>query len=147
LALPPEPGPSLFREAGIASLLDHRIVDLTEYEAVRDAVLAVDPEIVIHMAAQPLVLQSYREPVRTMSVNVLGTAHLLEALRAAPSLRSALVVTSDKVYEDDHGSTAHGEGDRLGGHDPYSASKAMVELLVASFAKGFYDERDLRLAT
>ena len=112
--------------------------DLRDPGAVRDAVHATRPQVVFHLAAQALVRESYREPVATFATNVLGTAHLLEACRGLDELRAVVVVTSDNVYENDGGGRAFEERDRLGGHDPYSASKACAELLTSSYRASFF---------
>lgn len=105
------------------------------------------PDIVIHMAAQALVRRSYREPVATFDTNILGTAHVLEALRSAPGLECVLVVTSDKVYENRDDGHRFVEGDHLGGADPYSASKAAAEIVTASYAKSFFAPRGIPVVT
>ena len=145
-ALPPETEPSLFAMLGAAagaSILG----DLRDPAAVAEAVARARPEIVLHMAAQPLVRQSYAAPAETFAVNVMGTVHLLDALRRAEGLAAVLVVTSDKVYENDESGRAFAEGDGLGGHDPYAASKAAAEIAVASFARSFFAPAGVRLAT
>jgi CDP-glucose 4,6-dehydratase len=116
------------------------IGDIREPGRVRDAVAAVDPQIVIHMAAQALVRESYRDPLATYATNVLGTASVLDACRAARHLRAVLIVTSDKVYENQGAGGPFVENDRLGGHDPYSSSKACAELVTSSFRDSFYRE-------
>ena len=100
--------------------------------------MAADPQIVIHMAAQALVRESYRDPLGTYATNVLGTGALLQACRELEHLQCVVVVTSDKVYENHGASRPFEEGDRLGGHDPYSNSKACAELLTASFSREFF---------
>ncbi|MEM0944639.1 MAG: CDP-glucose 4,6-dehydratase, partial [Pseudomonadota bacterium] len=143
-ALAPQTQPALFE------MLDFPgrsiIGDLRDPAAISQAVADADPEIVIHMAAQPLVRQSYADPVETYGTNVMGTVHLLEALKPAPAGR-ILVVTSDKVYENDETGRAFAEGDRLGGHDPYAASKAATEIVVASYRRSFFAEAGVALAT
>jgi CDP-glucose 4,6-dehydratase len=114
------------------------IGDIRDERKVRDAMIAADPHIVIHMAAQALVRESYRDPLATYATNVLGTATVLVACRALKHLQCALIVTSDKVYENDGAGRPFVEGDRLGGHDPYSNSKACAELLTASFRDSFF---------
>jgi CDP-glucose 4,6-dehydratase len=117
---------------------DSHIADIRDEDSIRQALIGADPQIVIHMAAQALVRESYRDPLATYSTNVMGTAVLLQACRALAQLECVLIVTSDKVYEN------HGEGrpfvesDRLGGHDPYSNSKACAELLTGSFRDSFF---------
>jgi len=145
-ALAPPAGPSLqgiLGEVGVASILG----DLRDSGAVVAAVARAAPEIVLHMAAQPLVRQSYRAPVETFATNVMGTVHLLDALRHAPGLRTVLVVTTDKVYANDETGRAFREDDRLGGHDPYAASKAATEIAAESFRKSFLDAAGVRLIT
>lgn len=145
-ALPPDTDPSLFAmlgDAAGASLLG----DLRDAGAVADAVAGAAPELVLHMAAQPLVRRGYADPVATFASNVMGTVHLLEALRGVEGLRAILVVTTDKVYENDESGRPFGEADRLGGHDPYAASKAATEIAVASYARSFFAPAGVRLAT
>lgn len=106
-----------------------------------------DPTISIHMAAQPLVRRSYREPVATYAANVMGTLNVLEALRKAPKLKAVLVITTDKVYKNDDSGHAFREDDPLGGHDPYSSSKAACEEVVSCYRQSYYDESGVRLAS
>ncbi len=148
LALAPATTPALFDVAQVArGLASHALVDLRHEAAVRQAVLAADPEVILHLAAQPLVRASYRVPVETFATNVLGTAHVLEAARACASLRAVVVITTDKVYENLERTRGYAEDDRLGGHDPYSASKAAAELVVSSYRQSFLAERGVGLAT
>jgi CDP-glucose 4,6-dehydratase len=116
------------------------IADIRDAAKVREALTAADPQIVIHMAAQALVRASYRDPIETFGTNVLGTAMLLQALRDLKHLQCVLIVTSDKVYENRGEGRPFVESDRLGGHDPYSNSKACAELVTASFRDSFYQE-------
>ena len=138
LALPPEPGPNLCDMLGDAHLAASHLVDLRDAAAVRRVVDGARPQVVLHLAAQPLVRRSFADPVETFGCNLMGTVHLLEALRYQTGLAAVLVVTSDKVYANDNSGRAYMEGDRLGGHDPYSASKAATEIAVASFADSFF---------
>lgn len=138
LVLPPEPGPNLCDKLGDAHLAASHLVDLRDIAAVRRVVDGARPEIVLHLAAQPLVRRSFADPVETFGSNLMGTVHLLEALRHQAGLAAVLVVTSDKVYANDGSGRAYAEADRLGGHDPYSASKAATEIAVASFAASFF---------
>ncbi|MET4428527.1 CDP-glucose 4,6-dehydratase [Mycolicibacterium sp. 624] len=131
LALDPPSEPSHWGSLKLA-INDHRI-DIRDEAAVRGIFAAERPEIVFHLAAQPLVRRSYREPVTTWATNVMGTVHLLEAVRHTPEVRGVVVVTSDKCYENREWPWAYRERDRLGGHDPYSASKAGAELVAASY--------------
>jgi CDP-glucose 4,6-dehydratase len=135
-ALAPHTEPNMFAFASGRSA--SHIADIRDEKKVREALIGADPQIVIHMAAQALVRESYRDPLATYATNVMGTGTVLQACRALKQLECVLVVTSDKVYEN------HGEGrpfvenDRLGGHDPYSNSKACAELLTSSFRDSFF---------
>jgi CDP-glucose 4,6-dehydratase len=147
LALPPEPGPSLFHTLGKAHLAASHLVDLRDLVAVEGVVRSADPELVLHLAAQPLVRRSYADPVGTFAANVQGTVHLLDALRRLAAPQAVLVVTSDKVYANDGSGRAYNEDDALGGHDPYSASKAATEIAVASYRQAFFAPAGRALAT
>lgn len=138
LSLSPETTPNLFTLArvdhGITSLLG----DIRDPELVRHAMSDARPEIVIHMAAQPLVRYSYAKPVETYATNVMGTVHVLEAVRRSPGVKAAVVVSSDKCYENHEWVWGYREDDRLGGHDPYSNSKACAELVTSSYRQAFF---------
>jgi CDP-glucose 4,6-dehydratase len=123
---------------------DHRI-DIRDEAAVRAVCAAERPEIVFHMAAQPLVRRSYTEPLATWATNVMGTAHVLEAICHTPDVRAVVVVTTDKCYENREWPWPYRERDRLGGHDPYSASKAGAELVAASYRTAFFNHADAPL--
>lgn len=146
-ALAPDTDPNLFTLAGVETKVRSRIGDLRDVEALNATVQEADPQIVIHMAAQPLVRRSYVDPVGTFAVNVMGTVNLLEALRSADRLEAVLVVTTDKVYENEEKGISFREDDPLGGHDPYAASKAAAELVTSSYARSFLHERGVRVAT
>jgi CDP-glucose 4,6-dehydratase len=144
-ALAPEPERSLFNELGFDQAsrnagwghLHHRLGDVRDLEALQQVVADAQPEVVLHLAAQPLVRRSYRDPLGTWATNVQGSLHLLEALKPLQQSCAVVMVTTDKVYanrEWDHG---YREDDRLGGHDPYSASKAAAELAIASWRASF----------
>lgn len=140
LSLAPATSPALFDLIGGEHLCARHIVgDIRDAELVRRAVSEFDPQIAIHMAAQALVLPSYEDPAGTFATNVTGTANLLDALRNARRLTHALIVTSDKVYANDGTGRAFVESDRLGGRDPYSASKAAAELVVESFRASYFE--------
>jgi CDP-glucose 4,6-dehydratase len=139
-SLPPRTRPSLFTLCG-AEVGPNVYGDIADHEAVLRGLADADPEVVIHMAAQALVRPSYVDPLGTFASNVTGTANLLQACRALPELKAILVVTSDKVYENDGAGRPFVEEDALGGHDPYSASKACAEIVTASFARSFYARR------
>jgi CDP-glucose 4,6-dehydratase len=147
LALPPDQDPSLFELAGVTRRIDSRIVDLRIADAVAAAVRGKGFELVLHMAAQPIVRTSVEDPVGTFETNVMGTAHLLQALRDERGLRAVLVVTSDKVYANAETGRAFVESDCLGGKDPYSASKAATEIVVHSFAKSYFDRDGAAVGT
>ena len=137
IALPPEDTPNLYDALTLE--LEHEIMaDLRVAEPVAQFVAAVQPEIVFHLAAQSLVRRSYATPSETFAVNVVGTANLLDAVRRSPAVRGVIVTTTDKVYENLEQGRPFVEEDRLGGHDPYSASKACTELVVASFRRSFF---------
>lgn len=148
-ALAPDTTPSLFDLLGLERrLTSHRIVDVRDGAAVHNAVAAIRPEIVLHLAAQPLVRLSYREPAATWATNVQGTVHLLEALRAVGGVRACVVVTSDKCYENREQVWGYRESEAMGGHDPYSSSKGAAEIAVSSWRRSFFqDPTGLRLAS
>ncbi|WP_376984650.1 CDP-glucose 4,6-dehydratase [Bosea sp. R86505] len=120
------------------ALASEHIGDIRESRPIAAFLRQAEPEIVIHMAAQPLVRLSYAQPVETFSTNIMGTVHLLEAVRACPSVRAAVIVTTDKVYENKEHGLAFREEDPLGGHDPYSSSKAGTEIVTASYRASFF---------
>lgn len=136
VALAPQTTPNHWDLLG--SGVDSRILDLRDVESLRPAVHEARPHIVFHLAAQPLVRRSYRDPLETWSTNVLGTANLLDACRGLEGLRAIVVVTSDKCYENREWVWGYREIDPLGGHDPYSASKAAAELVTASCRSAFF---------
>lgn len=139
LSLAPATAPALFDLIDGPKLCARHVVgDIRDADLVRRTVAEFDPDIAIHMAAQALVLPSYADPAGTFATNVQGTVNFLDALRAAQRLTHALVVTSDKVYANDGSGRAFVESDRLGGHDPYSASKAAAELAVESFRASYF---------
>jgi CDP-glucose 4,6-dehydratase len=147
LALPPDQTPSLFDLAGVTELIESRFVDLRDAAAVTVALQGRSFDLVLHMAAQPIVRAAIEEPVETFAANVMGTVHLLQALRSQAALKAVLVVTSDKVYANAETGRAFAEDDPLGGKDPYSASKAAAEIAVASFAKSYFEPAGTPLAT
>lgn len=137
-ALPPEGTPNLFTAARVADVVESEFGDIRNLEALEASVRSFQPEVVFHMAAQPLVRRSYVDPVGTYSTNVMGTAHLLETVRRTPSVRAVLVVTTDKCYENREWPWGYREDDRLGGHDPYSSSKACAELVTSAYRSSFF---------
>jgi CDP-glucose 4,6-dehydratase len=137
-ALAPDTHPSLFEAAGVGSACRSVIADLRDPDRLWAVVREVRPDFVFHLAAQPLVRASYDQPVETFHVNVLGTAHLLDALRRAGRPCAAVVVTSDKCYENREWGWGYREDEAMGGHDPYSASKGAAELVVSAFRRSFF---------
>ena len=141
-SLEPPTQPNLFEVARIGSLLASDVrADLADLSALKSAFASARPEIVFHLAAQPLVRDSYRDPRGTFATNVMGMAHVLEAARESEAVRALVLITTDKVYENREDSAhAYRETDRLGGHDPYSASKAAAEIVAASYRSSFFSE-------
>jgi CDP-glucose 4,6-dehydratase len=147
-ALPPEEENGLFRAARVSGSVQHRVGDIRDRQALAAAVAEIEPQVIIHMAAQSLVRTSYLMPVETYSTNVMGTVHLLEAVRGIPSVQAVVVVTSDKCYENPGSIWPYRETDPLGGHDPYSNSKACAELVTDAYRRSFFHEPNAaRLAT
>jgi CDP-glucose 4,6-dehydratase len=137
VALPPADDRYLFAAGHLDALMDSRFADVRSLEQLSQALEAAAPEVVFHLAAQPLVRRSYRTPVETFATNVMGTVNLLEAARNSPSVRSVVVVTSDKCYDNRDVARNYVEDDALGGSDPYSASKACAELVARAYAKSW----------
>ena len=146
-ALPPESQDDLFVRLAHQRRLDHEIVDIRDYAALRYRLEAAQPDIIFHMAACSLVRRSYREPLETWQTNLLGSVNLLEALRETQADCAVVMVTTDKVYANPETDTPFEEVDRLGGHDPYAASKAASELAVDSYRQSFFTQGGPRLAT
>lgn len=147
LSLPPEGAPSLFELGRVAQGMDSRFGDVRDIATVQAAVRESQPEIALHLAAQPLVRRSYREPVETFATNVMGTAHVLEAARATDSVKVCLIITTDKCYENREWDYPYRENDTLGGHDPYSASKACAEFVSAAYRRSFCEAAGISVAT
>lgn len=148
LALKPDTEPALFKQLGLAELLDHRELDIRDRAALGRAVSEVSPNVVLHLAAQSLVLRGYREPIDTWSINVTGTVNLLDSLRSIEHPCAVVVVTTDKVYENREWEYGYRESDSLGGYDPYSTSKAAAELAVSCWRRSFFGgESPVRVAT
>lgn len=141
VALPPEGERSLHAAAELAALHEHRTLDIRDADAIRAVVAEWKPDAVFHLAAQALVRRSYTAPLETFDTNVMGTANVLEAVRAAGQPCAVVVVTSDKCYVNPETARACPETDPMGGHDPYSASKGCAELLVAAYRASFFAPR------
>ena len=136
-ALAPDTDPSLFAQLELEQRLDHRLGDIRDAALLNELVAETRPELVLHLAAQPLVRRSYIEPTATWATNVMGTIHLLEALRRLQEPCTAVLITTDKVYRNNEWLYGYRENDPLGGHDPYSSSKAAAELAIASWRASF----------
>lgn len=146
-ALPPEHPKGCYRVFRLAERLHSLEGDIRDRQKLDDALRATQPEIVFHLAAQPLVRASYRDPIETYAVNVLGTAQLLDALRTIPTVKAVVVVTTDKCYENQEKEAGYVESDPLGGFDPYACSKACAELVTASYRDAFLQELGVAVAT
>jgi CDP-glucose 4,6-dehydratase len=147
LSLPPPTDPSLFVELGLARRLHHTLGDIQEPEVLRQAVKDAKPDFVFHLAAQPLVRESYRRPRETFNVNAIGTLNLLEALRDYAKPCAAVFITTDKCYENREWPHGYRETDPLGGCDPYSTSKAAAELIIASYRRSFFQNHPVKIAS
>jgi CDP-glucose 4,6-dehydratase len=145
-ALQPPTNPSLYDDIGLAGSLESVIADIRDAGRLEMALRAARPEIVFHLAAQPLVRRAHAEPVETFATNVMGTVNLLDALRRQDGVLALVVVTSDKVYDNKEWVWAYRETDRLGGHEPYGASKACTEIAVDSF-RAYFAGRPIGIAT
>ena len=147
ISLPPITEPCLFELAGIEDLCNSHYCDVRDRAALERLIRRIKPEIVFHLAAQPLVRASYRDPVDTLATNIMGTAHVLDALRGLEDTRVAVMVTTDKVYRIIKDSRPFREDDALGGHDPYSASKAAAEMVISSYRDAFLAEQGVAVAS
>lgn len=147
LALDPPTTPSLFVEANVAQGMVSQIGDIRDYDTVLEAVAEFKPEIVIHMAAQPLVRYSYKNPIETYATNVMGTVHLLEAIRQTGTAKVVVNVTTDKCYENKEWVWGYREDEAMGGFDPYSSSKGCSELVTAAYRRSYFAETGIALAS
>lgn len=148
LALPPLTTPNLYEDASVDSAVTSIIGDIREAATVHEAMEKARPEVVFHLAAQPLVSRSFDDPLETYATNVMGTAHVLEAARTVPGVRAVVCITTDKVYRDQDWNWGYRENDALGGKDPYSASKACCELVAASYRASMAERGNkVRIAT
>ncbi len=147
IALEPPTNPALFDLMGLDKQMDSRICDIRDLKKMKEIFREKQPEIVIHLAAQPIVLDSYKEPVYTYETNVMGTVNLMECVRQTPSVKSVLNVTTDKVYENREWEWGYREIDRLNGYDPYSNSKSCSELVTDSYKKSFLKEMGIAVST
>ena len=147
IALEPPTEPALFAVARVAEGMEHRITDIRDFAAVKAQMDEFQPEIVIHMAAQPLVRLSYTEPVETYATNIMGTVHVLEAARHAGSVKAIVNITTDKCYENREWVWGYREDEPMGGHDPYPSSKGCAELVSSAYRKSFLQEAGIAMAT
>jgi CDP-glucose 4,6-dehydratase len=138
VALDPESEHCVYSTSGISKRIRDLRCDIRDGRQLGDLIAGERPEIIFHLAAQALVLESYRSPVGTFDVNVMGTAHVLEAIRRTPSVKAAVMVTTDKCYENRERAVGYKETDALGGFDPYSASKGAAEIVIASYRRSFF---------
>lgn len=147
IALPPAGAPNLYTLARVGELCDSHFIDIRDGRAVKDRVRRSEPEIVFHLAAQALVRAGYEDPPATYATNVMGTVHVLDALRGLESVRAAVMVTTDKVYRNLEQPYPYRENDALGGHDPYSASKAASEMVIASYRDAWLSSQGVAVAS
>jgi CDP-glucose 4,6-dehydratase len=147
ISLPPITTPNLYSLARVEKLCQSHFCDIRDANTLADLVKAAEPEIVFHLAAQPLVHASYREPQATFATNVLGTVHVLDALRELDSVRVAVMVTTDKVYRNNEWPWPYREDDTLGAQDPYSASKAACEIAITSYREAFLSTQGVAVSS
>jgi CDP-glucose 4,6-dehydratase len=141
-ALEPPTNPAMFDICHVDRHIKSIIGDVRDRATLKDSIVKVKPEIVFHLAAQPIVRLSYEKPVDTYEINVMGTVNLLDAIRTCPSVKAVVVVTSDKCYENQESFWGYRETDRLGGYDPYSSSKACQELVTSAYCNSFFNTAD-----
>lgn len=142
ISLKPNTNPSLFKVLGLEKNVKNYFCDIRNFKKVLEIFKKEQPEIVFHLAAQPLVRESYSNPLYTFETNIIGTANVLQAMREIETVRAAVMITTDKVYENKESGSAFKESDKLGGYDPYSASKAAAEIVIDSYIKSFFNPRD-----
>jgi CDP-glucose 4,6-dehydratase len=146
-SLAPETEPNLYKDLELENKMRSIIGDVRDLPHFEKTVQSFQPEIVFHLAAQSLVRKSYQEPLETYTTNVIGTINILEAVRRSDSVKSVLIITTDKVYENKEWQRAYREDERLGGFDPYSSSKACAELAVSAYRNSFFTQSDCLIAT
>jgi len=146
-ALEPDTKPSLFDQLGLGKRLHHQIADVRDAGAVKKSIRVAQPDFVFHLAAQPLVRLSYEQPVETYETNVMGTIHVMEALRNLKKNCAAVLITTDKCYENREWLYGYREEDPLGGYDPYSSSKAAAEIAIAAWRRSFFKSHPVKIAS
>lgn len=147
VSLEPPTTPALFDVANVANGMDHQIADIRNFDLLNKLISEFKPEIMIHMAAQPLVRLSYQQPIETYATNVMGTVHVLEAAKRCSSVRAIVNITTDKCYENKEWAWGYREDEPMGGHDPYSSSKGCAELVSSAYRQSFFANTDIGLAT
>ena len=147
ISLAPNSYPNLFELSNISEACDSNFCDIRNLEKLSLLIKKVEPEIVFHLAAQPLVRASYKEPLNTFSTNIMGTVNILECLRGAKSTRVVVMITTDKVYQNNEWQWPYRENDALGGYDPYSSSKAASEIVINSYRKSYFSALGIAVAT
>jgi CDP-glucose 4,6-dehydratase len=140
--LPPKNREDNFIVSGLSSMIDHINGDIRDFSVLSDAIREFRPDFIFHMAAQALVLDSYKDPYQTFTTNVTGTLNVLEAIRKNPEIKATVMVTSDKCYENREWIHGYRESDSLGGKDPYSASKGAAEIIISSYIRSFFHEQE-----
>ena len=146
-SLNPPTIPSLFNEAKIDSIINSCIGDIRDQDTLHESMVSFNPDILIHMAAQPLVRYSYEAPIETYEVNVIGTAKVLEVARSCPNLKAIVNITTDKCYENDARTQGYKENDPMGGYDPYSSSKGCAELVASAYRRSFLQDQGIGVAS
>jgi CDP-glucose 4,6-dehydratase len=146
-SLAPDTTPALFDQLGLQGRLEHEVADIRDAVVVRKSIQQFQPDFVIHMAAQPLVRRSYTIPAETYETNVMGTINVLEALGGFSHPCAVVIVTTDKVYQNHESGRAYEETDPLGGHDPYSSSKAMAEIATSAYRDSFFQNHHVKVAS
>ncbi|AZR81687.1 CDP-glucose 4,6-dehydratase [Thiomicrospira sp. S5] len=146
-ALNPPTNPSLYEEANVSEKIESQIGDIRDFETLKTSMMEFNPDILIHMAAQPLVRLSYKEPLETYDTNVMGTAKVLETARSCSNLKSIVSVTTDKCYENREWVWGYREDEPMGGYDPYSSSKGCAELVTSAYRRSFMQEQGIGLAS
>ncbi len=147
VSLPPNRTPNLFTLADIAQITNSHFIDIRDGDAVSNIIKKVKPEIILHLAAQSLVRPGYKDPLGTFATNIMGTANILNAVRGVNAVKAVVAVTTDKVYKNLETGRAYKEDDRLGGYDPYSASKAASEIIIASYRDSYLTKQGVAIAS
>ena len=145
ISLPPDQKPSLFEKANISRFCESIICDIRDYQKTESYIKKINPDIIFHLAAQPIVKESYKNPLNTFSTNIMGSINILNISRNISNLKTLIVVTTDKVYKNKEWDYPYRETDELGGSDPYSASKASVEIIINSFRESFFKDKKVNI--